>query len=273
MKKTTFLMTALMSSAILGTTVANAANENVDGPLVLDSNATVSFKAEEAGENTDPETEIPGGGGEVEIDPGKPSEPGEGGELPGVVTPGQKGPLMIEFVPNFDFGQDHEIKAADMEFPAKNKLTSKEDETSKVNHFVQVKDTRGGSQGWNLTVKASALTNGTDELSATTIQIKGAHSVGLKDATLAGDVTFDTISFGGADAIDVMSAAKGEGGGRWWKVLATDAETTEDMNNDVTLNIPAEDAAKLSEDTYNSTLTWTLAGLAGSTVSGTPQSK
>lgn len=265
MKKSTFLMTALMSSTILGTTVVNAA-ENT-GPLKLDTNATVSFVAEDE-KAVDPENplepEIPGGG--ETVDPIDPTDP----ENPGGETPETTGPLMIEFAPNFDFGQDHEIKAADMAFEAKNKI-KKEDGTF-ANHFVQVKDTRGGSKGWNVTVTATALTNGTDNLDATTIDIAGANAIGLANATLAGDVDFKQIAFGGEE-ISVMSAAKGEGGGRWWKSLATTVSTADVTNKDVVLNIPAADAAKISEDEYNSTLTWEIAGLTADALSATPQSK
>lgn len=128
MKKTAFLMTALMSSTILGAQLVSAA-ENV-GPTVLDTNATVSFKAEEPGA-IDPENplepEIPGGGGV--IDPTDPEDP-EG--QPGGETPENSGPLMIEFAPNFDFGQDHEIKAEAMSFAAINKNTLKEENADAV---------------------------------------------------------------------------------------------------------------------------------------------
>lgn len=261
-------MAALISTAVLGGQLVNAAEANV-GPTVLDTHATVSFKAEEPGE-IDPENplepELPGGG-EV-VDPTDPENP-EG--QPGGETPGQSGPLMIEFAPNFDFGQDHEIKAEAMSFAAINKNTVKEDPAKFVNHFVQVKDTRGGSKGWNLTVKATELKNAEgDALSETKILIDHSKALGLAGATLGADVDFKAISFDGQE-IPVMSAAKGEGGGRWWKSLASEVTTDAKENKDVHLDIPATDAAKISESEYTSTLTWEVVGLAGSTLSATPQ--
>lgn len=257
----------LLSTSILGSQMAHAAEANV-GPTKLDSEASVSFITEKPGP-VDPNNpvvpEIPGGG-EV-VDPTDPTDP-EG--LPGGQTPEQAGPLMIEFAPNFDFGE-HEIKASDMSFPAINKNTLAEDSKTFVNHFVQVKDTRGGSKGWNVTVKATPLANKDGEaLAASTMVIDNSVAYGLKDSSLTKDVDFKAITFDNKE-IPVMSAAKGEGGGRWWKSLAAEKTTTEATNKDVHLDIPESDAAKLSESKYTSTLTWEITGLEGRTISATPQ--
>lgn len=266
MKKTTIFTTMLMSSVILGAQLVNAAEVNV-GPTILDSNASVSFKAGGEGE-IDPEDplvpDVPGDGGEVENpDP----------ENPGGVTPGKEGPLMIEFAPNFYFGGDHEIEANDMSFPALNKFVSTDDKTKFVNHFIQVKDTRGGSKGWKVTVKASPLMNDKkDSLDDTKIIIDNTKVIGLANAELKGDVDFKEITFDNKE-IPVMSAEVNQGGGRWWKSFASEVTTTEDVNKEVHLDIPVTDAAKLSESKYSSTLTWEIVGLNATTLSATPESK
>ena len=68
-----------------------------------------------------------------------------------------------------------------------------------------------------------------------------------------------------------MSAAANAGEGIWSGILGTTPTQTGETNEDVKLNLTASDAVKASEGTYNSTITWNLAGTPTYAAAATPQ--
>lgn len=247
MKKNTILAAMLLSSTILGTVAASAAEvqpDPVNGDFELVTNAHVRFKMEEEDEDKDPEKPVvpgePGEGGET-IDP---TEPGEGGgETPGGETPETTGPLALLFAPHFEFGE-HVLSTNALSVPAFNQIVGSEG--TNVPHFVQVKDARGYHTGWNLTVNATALTSDEGNVINDAV-IKFATSNHLTtDGNGTPSFMAKQIELGkeGEQPIMTADAKSGEGvHSLQWGTAESVTEKNDDdqlLNTDVTLNISAK---------------------------------
>ena len=254
MKKLNLVTVAVLATTMVGGIVVSAAEAN-KAPDKLDTTAKVEFeKVETGGENTEKPT--PPGGGEI--------EPGPGGE-----TPETTSDLMITFAPNFDFGTV-KLDAKAKVVSAKNLI---ENEAGKVTHFVQVKDVRGTHTGWSLSATATALENGDSILDGgSSIQISNFNVKGEEgNMATTPTSTFNEIKFDG-NQTDVMSAGANAGEGVWSGLMGKDNTQTEELNNDVKLNLTGTDAVKASVGEYTSTITWNLVGAPGETLSATPKS-
>ncbi|MDF0479196.1 WxL domain-containing protein [Vagococcus sp. PNs007] len=252
MKKINLVTLAVLASTMVGGVVASAANKEPDK---LDTTAKVEFeKVETGGENTEKPTP-PGGGGEI--------EPGPGGE-----TPETTSDLMITYAPNFDFGTV-KLDAKAKEVSAKNII---ENEAGKVTHFVQVKDVRGTHTGWSLSATATALENGDSVLDGgSSIQISSFNVKGEEgNMATTPTSTFNEIKFDG-NQTDVMLAGAEAGEGVWSGIMGKNSTQTEELNNDVKLNLTGTDAVKASLGEYTSTITWNLVGAPGDVLSATPK--
>lgn len=169
---------------------------------------------------------------------------GEDTETPdqetGDVT-GSTGPLTIDYVSNFDFG-DHEISVAEQTYT----LESPEEP------YVQVSDRRGTGAGWNLTVQASAFQNGEQgsSLPGATLSFNGGLVRTNLDDMTAPQTQGVTLLTGG-DAQTVTTAEQGAGLGSWVTVWERE---------NVQLTVPQ---AAASPGEHTSTLTWTLSDAPG----------
>ncbi|WEG73599.1 WxL domain-containing protein [Vagococcus intermedius] len=275
--KKTILATVLLSSLVLGASVSSAAQS--EEPGALDTKGTITFKEADNGGKppviVDPENpgegeEKPGEGGEevkppVIIDPENPGEPGEGGQ-----TNPNKGPLKLEFAPNFNFGKV-QIAASEKEYSAR-KLNNPNNNNKEMNLYAQLVDSRdASSKGWILNLKASEFVETGDfEEGAERKQLADGASLVFAQPTINSGFENKTETFAegdqkvgiGADGVDI---ANSEVKGR----------STVVFSKGVKLVVPTAVAQSAYKDTtYQSDLTWTLSsGSASKVAMGTPATK
>jgi len=198
---------------------------------VEDSNATVTFKENNTGP-TDP------------VDPENPDIPGPN---PGT---GEKGPLSIDYVSDFDFGT-HDIPTADTTYTAL--------DDNGVANYVQVTDQRAGTpKGWSLTVSQKGqFTDGTDQLTGAAITIGNGdtrtptNNYPESNKTVTSTTNANLALNPDGTTLNVMNAKAGGGSGTWVDAFGTKGSST------VKLMGPA--AAHPNATKYNTTLTWSLA--------------
>ncbi|WP_207695131.1 hypothetical protein DOK67_0002533 [Enterococcus sp. DIV0212c] len=255
MKKTRTIASALLiSTFVLGAaSTASAAPTVVASPT---TDATVKFKAEEetatgGGNTTDPTN--PDGNGV------KPN-PGEGSES-------TKGPLRINFAPNFKFGEvtmSGDVKTYSPLYTQVSLLDASgkllEPAQSKfVPHYVEVADNRGTNEGWQLNVSATPFKDSKDQdlnatLTLNDATLSSAVHADLKPGTVSSSVVLNTTPQ------PLVTATANQGMGTWStvfsKVSKTDL-TKDDRNSSVLLKVPAE-SKKDPNETYTSKITWTL---------------
>ncbi|EOL43960.1 MULTISPECIES: WxL domain-containing protein [Enterococcus] len=259
MKKTTIASALLISTFILGA-ASPAFADQVAAPT---TDATVKFKSEPQDADNDGNTIDP-------LDPdgnGVKPETGEG-------SVGTKGPLRVDFAPNFKFGTVTMSGNAAEYHPLYMKVNLL-DETGKVAeplqskyvpHYVQVTDNRGTNDGWELTVAATpfkgTVVDKNADLKATltlghsqfTSPVKPVDGKDFKPATLNTNVTLTP------EAKPLIVAKADQGMGSWAAVFSKDTTATltdTDRNPNVTLSVPA-DSKKDANEEYKSTITWTL---------------
>lgn len=251
MKKINLVAGMVLLTSLVGG--INSSGEEFASPNKLDSNAYVEFKVKEIDPNNpeapgpEEKPEIPGGdkdGNEL------PDEP-NGGAVPETIAP-----LMLNFVPNFEFGS-HEIKLGDQFYHPINEIVTTNNDP--ISHFVQVTDLRGGNKGWHLTLDTTPLSNGDNVLSGSKMNILDSTVLTNIDGITGPKSDIKTIEFGKTGQ-SVMTAAKGTGSGRWWTVFGKDVMQNGPVNESIHLHVPASDSINIVEGQYTSTLTWNLAG-------------
>ncbi|MEI5988688.1 WxL domain-containing protein [Enterococcus crotali] len=266
MKKSTIVSALLVSTFMLGATPTTVLADQV---AASKTDATVKFQSES--------TEADGGG--TTLDPTNPEgegikpDPGEGSES-------TKGPLRIDFAPNFKFGTvTMSGNAADYNplYPKVSLLDKNGELTDPlqekyVPHYVQVTDNRGTNEGWELAVSATPF-NGTinpdADLKATltvsnaqlTTSVKPVDGKDFKPATLNRNITLSSEP-------EVLIKADADQGMGSWVAMFTENPNEEltvtDRNPNITLHVPA-DSKKDAAEEYKSTITWTLSSTPTST--------
>lgn len=227
----------------------------------VDSKVDVEFTADENGE-TIPNPTPPGGGEEI-IDPS-----------PGGVTPGEKGPLMINYVPNFDFGK-HVIGTKGFKENAKITQVTTASGLVETPHFAQVTDIRGNHAGWNLTVAASELNlsgNEKEKIQGVSMTFSPVTLDSPGGANKPEAATSQKISFP-QEAQTIMAAKANSGEGTWSASFGSKEMFKDGKNAGVTLDVPDEAVAQASVGKYQATLSWNLAGNVTNSKAGTPQNK
>lgn len=157
-------------------------------------------------------------------------------------TTGNAGPLSIDYIPNFLFGQTkvgETVTLTDLN----------------TNPFVQVTDKRGTGAGWTLKLTATKFKNADDtlELRGTTLSIGNINVQAVDSENLSTAPTAASgVSFAATDTGSkvLMTAAQNGGMGSWKGKF----KTADDSANSVTLYIPAGNKT----GQYTSTLTWSL---------------
>ena len=194
---------------------------------------------------------------------GVPIDPTEPGtevtpDVPGGST---TGPLRIDYVSNFDFGEQMISGSTKTYHSKKIKITQNTSSTEKyVPEYLQVTDNRGTNSGWHLTASRSEFSDGTDQMTGTQLKIENSEKVSAVSPQLpTSDDPIEMKNFEipiGTDA-DVIYAEAGKGMSTWIHSFGPIGETAAvEENPSVLLTIPAN--SKKNKTDYKSTITWTL---------------
>ncbi|MDK1725975.1 WxL domain-containing protein [Dellaglioa algida] len=242
--------TKIVTSAIILTTLGLAATTSVDA-------ATTAATYTEKGQvgfvdgSTDPT------GPTDPTDPTNPITPVD------PVDPGTKGPLSIDYISNLDFGLDHKISGTTETYYAKPVAAKgKDGKDVQLANFLQVTDNRGTNAGWKLSVtQDKQFNNGTADLDGAALKMSGQvfNSTNMDGTTTPTALNAGVVSPTVGSAVDVVSAAKGQGMGTWTDSFGTytDGSDKDTSMKAVSLEVPGK-SAKAVKTTYASTLTWTL---------------
>ncbi len=244
---------ALAGAVSFSTVLAAGAPTSAEEAATMNSVTDVSFK--ESDEITkpvnplDPTTEV------ETKDSNDPNDPHK---------PGTKGPLSIDYVSNFHFGEQV-MSGNDQVYTAKLDTVKAVGATNstEVPNYVQVTDNRGTNKGWKLTVKQNDQFKATvkDESGKdTTAELTGAElklsnpvvnsATDNKFAPIAKEVTLNPDG----STQEVATAAADKGMGTWVTTYGKDAVEGE---KSVTLSVPGS-TAKVKAAKYKASLTWTL---------------
>ncbi|MHC5372371.1 WxL domain-containing protein [Enterococcus sp. LJL120] len=248
-------------------TLAGGVNASAAAAGSTTTNGFVEFNADTSGGGggtTEPGDPGDGdGGSEVPVDPGNPGG-GDGGSTTGA--------LRLAYVPDFDFGS-HTISysSAGNTYYAKYQTVTEQDASganTTVTHtrpsFFVVRDLRGGTQGWNVTVsnnqKLTNATNSADQLNVVfSIQnmfVTNTEGFSTSAITLAntGTSAYTDLT---SSATTLVSAPSGSGAGSYNVLLGSYAnKNTDETNPGVKLFIPANQV--ISSGKYETTLNWAI---------------
>lgn len=212
-----------------------------------DSKAYVEFE-----ENTT------GGGGEI-VDPENPNPENPVDPKDPEVNPGTDGPLSIDYVSNFYFGDEEgntpELKANGGVYYAKAAefVDAQGNEVFRT-PFAQVTDNRGSLDGWKLSVEQSEnFTTANGE------ELKGAE-ISLVEGNVASVVSTDGITPQavtiGADKSLVLSAEKDFGAGT--TTTSFGELNAHNVAEGIQLEVPGGNNKVLPNEVYKAELTWTI---------------
>lgn len=189
---------------------------------------------------------------------------------------GTDGPLSIDYVSSFDFG-NQKISSANQTYYAKAQAYSGDKKDSAL--YAQVTDSRGTGAGWTLNVtqptQLTAKTTDSDGGDTTSV-LKGAE-ISINDlsantqadseAAAAKAGSNITLAPGNTTNATVMSAAKEAGQGVWvarmgsTSALSTDTNTTDGsertIDKSVSLYVPGT-SNKIAKAQYTADLVWQL---------------
>ncbi|SQC70393.1 WxL domain-containing protein [Listeria fleischmannii] len=218
---------------------ADVATYNSNGIVEFTPNTDVTPPVDP----TDPDPNNP-------VDPIDPTDPNG-------PDPGTPGPLSIDYASSVDFGK-MKITSTDQVYNAAAQQFS--DSTDGPN-YVQVTDSRGGAQGWQLRVQQDdqfTSTSGKELTGAELSFNNGVVNSNSDSPKPTGTASFTLVPGDGTTsgpAEIVMDAAPGQGDGT--QVLAFGDDSTKAES--VKLSVPGS-TSKVAE-VYTTSLTWTLADL------------
>lgn len=226
MKKKIFVYAAVVLANVVIATQAKADTVSNGSISLTDGSGQVTPPIDP----TDPTNPNP-------ISPTDPSDPNNKGT-------GNVGPLSIDYVSNFAFGE-HKISGADMTFYAKN-----------ANPYVQVTDTRGTGAGWTVQASISDFVsaNKASTLKGAQLTLKNPEVKSASQATTSEAPTGTTILAFNTSKQTVALSVKGAGKGTWLTTFPSGSEQTENKN--VVLSVPA--GSPEANTTYTATINWEL---------------
>ncbi|MBQ0137742.1 MAG: WxL domain-containing protein [Kurthia sp.] len=246
------LSTALLASGVAGFSAqaTSGAIEGEDGKY--GTTGDVEFKASEDIEKpvhpTDPDPEKP----VTPVDPTDPEKP---------VGPGTAGPLSIDYVSSFNFGEQ-EIATTDKTYYSapQTYLTAdgEIDEERTSANYMQVTDKRGSSAGWALKVEqvkpftAEDATTANPTLDGVTMKLNAGETNSTSDSAAPTAKTIEIDSVGSPQTI--LNANEKQGTGTWTSTFGEYVAGEEYQG--VELTIPGKtqtDAVK-----YQTELKWAL---------------
>lgn len=243
------LCAAVLSTLILGGTVASAAETN---PMTTQGHVTV-----EDGK-VDPETGV--------TDPEKPDQ--KLPELPNVkpnpTDPENMGPLEISHAPELQFGT---VKTAAKEvsaFAAANKFTTADGEQSR-GPILQFGDLRTDANGYTVHAKMTkqfTQTSGTGELTGSTITFTNPYFDTIKDST-GTEPVFETnvvLEFNESRLLATAKNADKVGKGMWTVEYgsSTNVKAEDTTEKSVQLLIPANTASSMAGGDYVADIEWSI---------------
>ncbi|WP_265459739.1 WxL domain-containing protein [Enterococcus sp. HY326] len=263
MRKERIVITSLLTSLCICSVVLNATYGQAASSL--DGQGSVSVVGTETTPPKDPEN--PG----VEVDPG-----------PG---PSTKGDLRIDFVSSLNFGA---IKITENNRKYDSLAQLFHSDTPARGYYIQITDQRGGTEGWNLTLKQERQFESRIIQDLEHQQLDGAvlsFDKGWANSIDSGTptVTRDTLAINQmGTAYTVATATSGQGAGVWLISFGASGENNANQENTLTavtdekgepvldatynkpvyrnsavsLSVPV--ATKIYPVQYTTTLTWTL---------------
>lgn len=266
MRNVKLLSAAVLATTALGTALPVVANAAED--VNYNTTAGVTFT-----KNTDPTDPV----NPDNPEPNKPIDPINPNDPDNPHQPGTNGPLSIDYVSDFNFGQQ-KISSKDMTYNAKAQYYSN-DALAPTVLYAQVTDNRGTGQGWNLMVKQNdqlKTADGANTLTGAEISIKGMNAKTQASSEAGLVAAGSDINFvpGGA-AVLAMNAPANAGQGTWvdrfgeTSNVVDEAGTDEGVadrkvDNAVTLSVPGS-TNKIAGQKYSTSLTWTLADTPSNT--------
>ncbi|HCJ4447828.1 TPA: WxL domain-containing protein [Listeria innocua] len=244
MKKIKVMAVSMIAVMALVNTQIKVYAEGEEPPTTdksVKSKGDVIFKVDNSGTDpldpTDPDTDKP----IVPTDPDTPE--------------GTSGPLSIDHVSNFHFGEQLISPKAKTYYATLEDIKQQDETIKSVPNYVQVTDKRGSNEGWLLTVKQEnqLATEDGAELKGAVIKLSNTQIKTTSDnKAKAPTVTTDIELVPAGDALDVINAKQEEGMGLWIGSFGNEGTGA----NSVSLSVPGESAKQAAK--YTSELTWTL---------------
>lgn len=226
MKKQLFVFSAVVLANVLIATQVQAETVSNGSISLTDGSGQVTPPLDPT-DPTNPNPESP-------TDPEDPNNNGTG----------NVGPLSIDYVSNFTFGE-HKISGSDMTFYAKN-----------ANPYVQVTDTRGTGAGWTVQASISDFTSAskTSTLKGAQLTLKNPEAKSASQATTSEAPNGTSKLDFNTSKQTVVVSKKGAGKGTWLNVYSAESGKTENTN--VVLSVPA--GSPEANTTYTATINWEL---------------
>lgn len=177
--------------------------------------------------------------------------------------PGMRGPLSIDFISIFDFG-NHDISNQDQTYFAKSQKYFETNYSSQ--NYIQVTDNRGTLAGWVLRLREEGQLKETKagkypELKGAFLSLLDPQAESNTDSS-APNVQALPELIPNSDQI-IAQADKGSGAGtwviRWGSQKDLVKKTSEELTSKVQLFVPGSTGKDASP--YTTTLTWTLSSL------------
>jgi len=260
MKNKKFLSLSIAAATLLslGTSVVAFADEENPEPVtpvtpVTTSNATVTFVM---GDEPTPPVE-PENPDEV-MEPG----PGEGGN---VIT-GNRGPLRLDLLPTFNFGEvtvTPGLFGGTAPFSV-DVVSNTRADGSEIPHFVQLTDARGTGTGWSLSARktqqftAQLSEDNTVILAGATIDLSNKVARATYGATAA-TATENAVTLV-LDESRQLAATSAFGQGMGINTLHFGSQEEDTHEESVTLNI--QPGTQVFVATYTAVINWELSPLA-----------
>ncbi|MEF7556566.1 WxL domain-containing protein [Bacillus thuringiensis] len=241
MKLTKVALAGVVSfSTVLAAGAPAFAEEAATMKSITDVSFTESKEVTKPVNPLDPTTEV------ETKDPNDPNDPHE---------PGTKGPLSIDYVSNFHFGEQV-MSGNDQVYTAKLDTVKAvgASESTEVPNYVQVTDNRGTNKGWKLTVKQNGqFKAGESELTGAALNLSNPVANSTISKEHAPEVKPVALNPNG-DTQDVAIANTGKGMGTWVTTYGKDAK---EGTESITLAVPGS-TSKVKDAKYQTSLTWTL---------------
>ncbi|WP_239255608.1 WxL domain-containing protein [Listeria ilorinensis] len=182
------------------------------------------------------------------VDPSDPNDPHQ---------PGTSGPLSIDYVSNFHFG-NKVISSTNATYYAQLDKVLQNAASVDVPNFVQVTDKRGTNVGWKLSVKQNGQLQTTDgnntPLTNAVLSFVAGTARSVTDAAYAPATQTVSLDPTGTNSSLVATAASGKGMGTWSIGFGS---TLAEGRSAISLYVPMS-TAKVTGTTYRTSLTWNL---------------
>lgn len=199
-------------------------------------------------------------------DPSKPVIPVNPLDPEKPLEPGTEGPLSIDFVSNFQFGEQKISTKNEKYYAHPQEYIGGQDVSA---NYMQVTDKRGTSEGWSLSVAQVdnfTATSETENKELKGLELKLAADQGVINSISDSDepVAHEVILSGAGTHGEIFSASRLAGTGTWTSTIGQlinnpneeQAEDTPLVNEGVELTIPGD--VQTDAVTYSTTLNWTL---------------